>query len=45
MIISIINHTNGQISDEEVQTAIRGINIQIKQDFEPYWSLGATLRL
>jgi hypothetical protein len=45
MIISVINHTNGQISDEEVQTAIRAINTQIKQDFEPYWSLGATLRL
>src|SRR4029434_1545596 len=45
MIISIINHTNGQLSDEEVQHAIRAINCQIKQDFEPYWSLGATLRL
>jgi hypothetical protein len=45
MIISLINHTNGQISDEEVQTAIRAINRQIAEDFEPYWSLGATLRL
>jgi hypothetical protein len=45
MIISIINHTNGQISDEEIQTATRAINVQIQQDFEPYWSLGATLRL
>jgi hypothetical protein len=45
MIISVINHTNGQISDEEVQTAIRAINMQIRQDFEPYWSLGAILRL
>jgi hypothetical protein len=45
MIISIINHTNGQISDEELETAIRAINRQIREDFEPYWSLGATLRL
>ena len=45
MIISIINHTNGQLTDEEVQAAIRAINRQIKEDFEPYWSLGATLRL
>ena len=45
MIISVINHTNGQISDEELETAIRAINRQIREDFEPYWSLGATLRL
>jgi hypothetical protein len=45
MIISIINHTNGEISDQKVQDAIRAINRQIKNDFEPYWSLDATLRL
>jgi hypothetical protein len=45
MIISVINHTNGRISDEEVQTALRAINRQIREDFEPYWSLGAKLRL
>jgi hypothetical protein len=45
MIISVINHTAGQVSDEELQFAIRAINRQIKEDFEPYWSLGATLRL
>ena len=45
MIISVINLTNGRLSDEDVQTAIRAINRQISQDFEPYWSLGATLRL
>ena len=45
MIISVINHTNGKLSDEEVQRAIRAINRQVEQDFEPYWSLGATLRL
>jgi hypothetical protein len=45
MIISIINHTNGKISDEQVQHAIRAINRQITDDFAPYWSLSATLRL
>jgi hypothetical protein len=45
MIISVINHTNGQISDEQLEVAIRAINRQIREDFEPYWSLGATLRL
>jgi len=45
MIISVINHTNGKISDEEVQRTLRAINRQIKEDFEPYWSLGAHLRL
>src|SRR4051812_10261446 len=45
MIISVINHTEGEIPDEELQFAIRSINRQIKEDFEPYWSLGATLRL
>jgi hypothetical protein len=45
MIISVINHTNGRLLDEQVQTAIRAINRQITEDFEPYWSLGALLRL
>lgn len=45
MIISVINHTNGKLSDERVQEAIRAINRQIREDFEPYWSFGATLRL
>src|SRR5262245_19903218 len=45
MIISVINHSNGQVSDEELQNVIRAINCQIRDDFEPYWSLGATLRL
>lgn len=45
MIISVINHTNGQISDEQLQEALRAINRQITEDFEPYWSLGAELRL
>lgn len=45
MIISIINHTDGQITDEELQKVVRAINRQIKEDFEPYWSLSAILRL
>jgi hypothetical protein len=45
MIISAINHTEGKISDEELQNTIRAINRQIAEDFEPYWSLGAKLRL
>ena len=45
MVISIVNHTNGQIGDEPAQAVIRAINRQIRDDFEPYWSLGASLRL
>jgi hypothetical protein len=45
MNISIINHSNGIISDEQLQQAIRAINRQIHDDFEPYWGMGATLRL
>src|SRR6476661_4384105 len=45
MIISIINHTNGQILDDELQGVIRAVNRQIAEDFRPYWSLGAELRL
>ncbi len=45
MIISVINHTSGRLLDEQVQNAIRAINRQIREDFAPYWSLGAQLRL
>ena len=45
MIISIINHSNGKLKDAEIQTVIRAINRQIQEDYEPYWSLGAALRL
>jgi len=45
MIISIINFTNGKIKDEEVHAAVRAINRQLAEDFEPYWSFGAQLRL
>ena len=44
MIISLINRSK-TVRDEEVQSVIRAINRQISQDFEPYWSFGATLRL
>lgn len=45
MIISVINHTDGKITDEQVHLAIRAINRQISEDFEPYWHLGGSLRL
>jgi hypothetical protein len=45
MLISIVNHTHGKIPDDKVQVAIRAVNRQVAQDFEPYWSMGATLRL
>jgi hypothetical protein len=45
MIISVINHSNGAVSDEKLHRVIRAINRQIEKDFEPYWSLGAVLRL
>ena len=45
MIISVINHSNGLIKDEGLEFTIRAINRQIAEDFEPYWSFGATLRL
>lgn len=43
MIISVRNHT--RIDDVEVLGAIRAVNRQIAEDFEPYWDLGGTLRL
>lgn len=45
MIISVINHTKGKVTDEQLHVAIRAINRQISYDFEPYWSMSATLRL
>jgi hypothetical protein len=44
MIITILNHSK-KIKDEELHPVIRAVNRQIREDFEPYWSLGATLRL
>lgn len=45
MIISVHNYTNGAISDEKVQVALRAVNRQIHEDFAPYWGTGARLRL
>jgi hypothetical protein len=45
MRISVINHTNGNIPDKKIIEVIRAINRQIQEDFEPYWGMGATLRL
>jgi hypothetical protein len=45
MNISVINHSDGRVSDEDLQRAIRAINRQIREDFAPYWGMSATLRL
>jgi hypothetical protein len=45
MIISVINLSNGKVSDDRLQRAIRAINRQIAEDFKPYWGFGAQLRL
>ena len=45
MIISVINLSNGAVPDADLQCAIRAINRQIREDFEPYWGFGARLRL
>jgi hypothetical protein len=45
MIISVINLSHGAASDAKLQSAIRAINRQIREDFEPYWGFGARLRL
>ncbi|NRF65377.1 hypothetical protein HLB44_00115 [Aquincola sp. S2] len=44
MIITIVNMSK-RIADAELQRVVRAVNRQIREDFEPYWSLGATLRL
>src|SRR5882724_5799803 len=43
-VISIVNFTD-TLEDEDVQRVNRAINRQITQDFEPYWSMSANLRL
>ena len=45
MIISVVNQTNGEVSDAHLLAAIRAVNRQIAEDFVPYWSMPATLRL
>jgi hypothetical protein len=43
MIISVSN--NSKLADTTVLETIRAVNRQISEDYAPYWSLGATLRL
>ena len=45
MIVSVINLTEGAIADAELLRAIRAVNRQLREDFEPYWGFGAQLRL
>jgi hypothetical protein len=45
MLISVVNHTSGKLSDEQVQEGIRAVNRQIAHDFKPHWHLAAELRL
>ena len=45
MIISVVNHSDGELADADLQQAIRAINRQIHEDFAPYWGMSATLRL
>lgn len=44
MIISIVNRSH-VLADAQVQRAIRAVNRQLAEDFEPYWQFGARLRL
>jgi hypothetical protein len=45
MLISVVNHTSGKLSDEKVQEGIRAVNRQIAHDYKPHWHLEAELRL
>jgi len=45
MIISVINLTDGAIPDVDLHRAIRAVNRQLREDFEPSWSFGGELRL
>jgi hypothetical protein len=45
MIVSVINLTDGAVKDAELLRAIRAVNRQLREDFEPYWSFGGELRL
>jgi hypothetical protein len=45
MMISVVNRTGGAVSDEELLRVIRAVNRQVRDDFEPSWGMGATLRL
>lgn len=45
MMISVVNATEGSLSDAEVQRVIRAVNLQIEHDFAPHWGMPASLRL
>jgi|SRR5215510_9140221 len=45
MIISVINQSNGAVSDTTLHTVIRAVNRQLDGDFAPYWGFTAQLRL
>ena len=45
MLISIVNHTDGKLTDGQVLAAIRAINVQMAYDYRPYWHRSAELRL
>ena len=45
MLISVVNHTSGKLTDEKVQDGLRAVNRQIAHDFKPYWHMAAELRL
>ena len=40
-----MNLSNGLVKDAALQAAIRAVNRQIAEDFQPYWGFGAELRL
>ncbi|TFW36151.1 alkaline phosphatase family protein [Massilia horti] len=42
--ISVVNRSH-TVSDAELHRVVRAINRQIKEDFEPYWGFGGTLRV
>ncbi|GGP17623.1 phospholipase C [Silvimonas iriomotensis] len=42
--ISVVNGSK-TLSDRDIQRAIRAINRQIAEDFEPFWAFGGRLRL
>jgi hypothetical protein len=45
VLISVVNHTDTTISDEEVQASVRAINRQLQEDYRSAWGIDATLRL
>jgi len=45
VIVSVINLSEGAVADAPLLRAIRAVNRQLREDFEPYWGFGAELRL